>query len=192
VIALCAMIHCGIARSVRLVLCALSLAVLAACGGASVESPGSFSGSDGLVGRPAPPFHLNALAGAKGTVSLQSLRGKVVLIDFWGTFCEPCKRSFPRLQELNAKYAESGLEIVAISEDEVEDRDKVPAFAQTYGASFVVGWDEDRAIAKAYKPETMPSSYIVDKKGFVRFAHLGYHDGEEVEDEREIKDLLAK
>ena len=191
-IALCAMIHCGIARSVRLVLCALSLAVLAACGGASVESAGSFSGSDGLVGRPAPPFHLNALAGAKGTVSLQSLRGKVVLIDFWGTFCEPCKRSFPRLQELNAKYAESGLQIVAISEDEVEDRDKVPVFAQTYGVGFIVGWDEDRAIAKAYKPETMPSSYIVDKKGFVRFVHLGYHDGEEVEDEREIKDLLAK
>jgi peroxiredoxin len=65
-------------------------------------------------------------------------------------------------------------------------------FAKTYGVTFIVGWDEDKAIARAYKPETMPSSYVVDRRGFVRFAHLGYHDGEEVEVEREIKDLLAK
>ena len=187
-----ALSHCRVVRSARVVLGAFCLAALGACGGASAESPGSSSGSDGLVGYPAPPFRLKALVGAQGTVSLQSLRGKVVLIDFWGTFCEPCKRSFPRLQELNAKYGGSGLQIVAISEDEVEDRDKVPAFAQTYGVSFIVGWDEDRALARAYKSETMPSSYVVDKKGFVRYAHLGYHDGEEVEDEREIKDLLAK
>ena len=191
-VALCAMIHHRVVRFVRFSLCAFCLTALAACGGASAEGRGSSSSSDGLVGNPAPPFRVKALMGAQGVVSIQSLRGKVVLLDFWGTFCEPCKRSFPRLQELNAKYADRGLQIVGISEDEVEDRDKIPVFAKTYGVTFIVGWDEDKAIANAYKPETMPSSYVVDRRGFVRFAHLGYHDGEEVEVAREIEDLLAK
>ena len=189
---LSAMIHHRFVRLVRFALCAFCLTALSGCGGAAADGRGSSSSSAGLVGNPAPSFRVKALMGAKGAVSLQSLRGKVVLVDFWGTFCEPCKRSFPRLQELNAKYADRGLQIVGISEDEVEDRDKISPFAKTYGVTFIVGWDEDKAIAKAYKPETMPSSYVVDRGGFVRFAHLGYHDGEEVEVEREIKDLLAQ
>ena len=127
-----------------------------------------------------------------GTVSLKSLRGKVVLVDFWGTFCEPCKKSFPKLQDLNTKYSTSGLQIIGISEDESDDKDKIPGFAGTYGAKFTLGWDEDKSIAKSYKPETMPSSFIIDKKGVVRYAHVGYHDGEEVEVEKEIKELLGQ
>ncbi|HEY8039025.1 MAG TPA: TlpA disulfide reductase family protein, partial [Polyangiaceae bacterium] len=122
----------------------------------------------------------------------KSMRGKVVLVDFWGTFCEPCKKSFPKLQDLNTKYSASGLRIVGISEDESDDKDKIPGFAGTYGAKFPLGWDEDKSIAKNYKPETMPSSFIIDKKGVVRYAHVGYHDGEEVEVEKEIKELLGQ
>lgn len=165
-----------------------------ACGGAGEEGKDSSVASDkgGLVGNPAPEFAVKAVAGPKGTVSLKALRGKVVLVDFWGTFCEPCKKSFPKLQDLHAKYGASGLRIVGISEDESDDKDKIPGFADTYGAKFTLGWDEDKSIAKSYKPETMPSSFIIDKKGVVRFAHVGYHDGEEVEVEKEIQDLLKQ
>ncbi len=114
----------------------------------------------------------------------------MVVIDFWGTFCEPCKKSFPKLQDLSAKYGESGLRVVAISEDEPEDKDKIPEFVKTYGAKFAIGWDEDKSVARHYKPETMPSSFLVDRKGIVRFAHVGYHDGEEVSLEKELKELL--
>jgi peroxiredoxin len=171
-----------------------SFAALTACGGAEDEGKGSTSASDkgGLVGNPAPDFAVKAVAGSKGTVSLKSLRGKVVLVDFWGTFCEPCKKSFPKLQDLNTKYGASGLQIVGISEDEADDKDKIPSFADTYGAKFALGWDEDKSIAKAYKPETMPSSFLIDKKGVIRFAHVGYHDGEEVEVEKEIQQLLKQ
>jgi cytochrome c biogenesis protein CcmG, thiol:disulfide interchange protein DsbE len=163
--------------------------VVAACAGAEkgADSAGS---SGGLVGNPAPDFHVKALTGSKGTVSLKELRGQVVLVDFWGTFCEPCKKSFPKLQDLNAKYAGGGLQIVGISEDEDEDKDKIPGFAETYGAKFPLGWDGDKSIARRYKPETMPSSFLIDKKGVVRFGHVGYHDGEEVELDKEIKQLL--
>ena len=144
------------------------------------------------MGNPAPEFSVSPVAGARGAVSLKQLHGKVVLVDFWGTFCTPCKSSFPKLQALNAKYAGSGLQIVGISEDEAEDKAKIPAFANTYGAKFAIGWDEDRSISQRYQPETMPSSFLIDKKGIVRFAHVGYRDGDEVQIEKEIQDLLAR
>jgi peroxiredoxin len=167
---------------------------LGACGGSTEPAKGSESGGNtgGLVGNQAPDFSVKAVAGGRGTMSLKSLRGKVVVVDFWGTFCEPCKKSFPKLQDLNTKYGASGLKIIGISEDESDDKDKIPGFADTYGAKFMLGWDADKAIARNYKPETMPSSFIIDKKGVVRYAHVGYHDGEESEVEKEIKELLGQ
>jgi cytochrome c biogenesis protein CcmG/thiol:disulfide interchange protein DsbE len=179
-------------RSLCVVFCACALAV-SACGGPEQgERPGSAADSGGLVGNPAPNFSLKALAGSQGTVSLRGLRGKVIVVDFWGTFCEPCKKSFPKLQDLSAKYSGRGLEIVGISEDEAEDKDKIPSFADMYGAKFTIAWDENRSAARKYKPETMPSSFVIDKRGVVRFAHVGYHDGDEAEIEKEIKGLLGE
>lgn len=176
-----------------------SLALVAAtslglgCGGASGDTHAASSGSArGLVGRTAPDFSATAVANGKGKVSLEELRGKVVLVDFWGTFCEPCKKSFPKLQSLYGKYAGSGLKIVGISEDEAEDKSKISDFANTYGAKFTLAWDGDKSIAEAYKPETMPSSFLVDRRGVVRFEHVGYHDGEEDDIDREVQELLGK
>jgi peroxiredoxin len=175
--------------------CALLFPVVCgACGAASEGGKGADSAEDtsGLVGNPAPEFSVKPLSGPKGTVSLKSLHGSVVVIDFWGTFCEPCKKSFPKLQDLYAKYAGQGLQIVGVSEDEVDDKDKIPTFASTYGAKFAIAWDEDKAIARRYKPETMPTTFLIDRKGIVRFAHAGYHDGEEVRIQKEIEDLLGR
>jgi cytochrome c biogenesis protein CcmG/thiol:disulfide interchange protein DsbE len=170
-------------------------AAVIGCGGASDDSAGAATGGEGgkgLVGKPAPSFTVAAVVNGKGKVSLGSLHGKVVLLDFWGTFCEPCKKSFPKLQDLYTKYGDSGLKIVGVSEDEADDKDKIPDFASTYGAKFTLGWDRDKQVARSYKPETMPSSFLIDKNGVVRFAHVGYHDGEEVEIEKEVKELLAQ
>jgi cytochrome c biogenesis protein CcmG/thiol:disulfide interchange protein DsbE len=169
----------------------------AACGagtekGADSANAANPEGAGGLVGNPAPDFHVKAVTGAKETISLKDLHGQVVLLDFWGTFCEPCKKSFPKLEELNRKYADSGLRVIGISEDEDEDKDKIPGFAGTYGAKFSLAWDEDKSVARQYKPETMPSSFLIDKDGVVRFEHVGYHDGEELDIEKEIRGLLGK
>jgi cytochrome c biogenesis protein CcmG, thiol:disulfide interchange protein DsbE len=167
--------------------------------GASVTACGepekgadSAAGKGELVGNPAPDFKVKAVAGSSGTISLKELHGQVVLLDFWGTFCEPCKKSFPKLEELNRKYAKSGLHVIGISEDEDDDKDKIPGFAETYGAKFALAWDRDKSIARRYKPETMPSSFLIDRDGIVRFAHVGFHDGEELEVESEIHGLLDR
>jgi cytochrome c biogenesis protein CcmG/thiol:disulfide interchange protein DsbE len=172
------------------ILASAFLVAMAACGG-SEKPPSSATDTAGLVGNPAPEFHVKTVTGAAGSVSLNELHGQVVLLDFWGTFCEPCKKSFPKLEALQRKYAGRGLRVIGISEDEDEDRDKIPGFADTYGAKFALAWDGDKSIARKYKPETMPSSFIIDREGVVRFAHVGFHDGEEVEIDREIRGLLA-
>jgi peroxiredoxin len=179
--------------SVRTLLFATACAVsgLTGCEAGSGPAPDTAADKSGLVGNPAPDFEVQPVAGAKGTISLKSLRGQVVLVDFWGTFCEPCKKSFPKLEALSKKYAGS-LRIVGISEDEEDDKDKIPAFAQTYGAKFAVAWDADKSIARQYKPETMPSSFIIDKDGVIRYAHVGFHDGEEVQVDQEIRQLLSR
>jgi peroxiredoxin len=157
----------------------------------SEKGPSSSADTGGLVGSPAPDFKVHAVVGSEGAISLKDLRGQVVLLDFWGTFCEPCKKSFPKLEELRRKYAASGLRVIGISEDDDDDKDKIPGFARTYGATFSLAWDGDKAVARRYKPETMPSSFLIDKDGIVRFAHVGFHDGEELEVENELRGLLG-
>ena len=139
-----------------------------------------------LSNNPAPSFSTESIDGKR--ISLDDLSGKVVLVDFWATWCEPCKKSFPKLEELRVKYGASGLEIVAISEDDEETG--IKEFGQTYGAKFPLVWDKDKSIAGKYKPPNMPSSFLVDKKGVVRHVHLGYHEGAEKELEQEVTSLL--
>jgi len=165
---------------------------MAGTSGPGPSAPAGSAAESDLVGNPAPDFSVATVAGSRGPVSLKRLHGKVVLVDFWGTFCTPCKSSFPKLQALNAKYAGAGLEVVGISEDEAEDKAKIPSFASTYGAKFAIGWDEDRSISQRYRPETMPSSFLIDRKGIVRFTHVGYRDGDELQIEKEIQDLLGR
>jgi cytochrome c biogenesis protein CcmG/thiol:disulfide interchange protein DsbE len=164
-----------------------------ACGGAGggqgAADPSSASGGggQGLVGNPAPEFSLESMNG-QGKVSMEGMKGKVVVVDFWATWCEPCKKSFPKLQALNVKYKASGLEIVGISED--DEKTGITEFGQTHGAKFALGWDEGKRIAEKWGPSSMPSSFIVDRKGIVKFVHLGYHDGDEDEIEKQVKSLL--
>ncbi len=78
-------------------------------------------------------------------------------------------------------------------DDDDPGTDKAIAdFADGLGVKFPVAWDKDKSVAKKYDPSTMPSSFLIDKKGVVRYAHIGYHDGEENEIDKEIKELLAE
>lgn len=174
---------------------ALSLFALPAAGcggGADAKNPSSAKesgGGDGVkVGDKAPAFSVDSMNGA-GKAAVAS--GKVTIVDFWATWCEPCKKSFPKYQELYVKYKASGLEIVAVSVDDDDKKSSIAEFAKTHGgAKFPVGWDDGHKIADKWKPGGMPSAYVLDKQGVVRFIHKGYHDGEDAEIEKEIKSLL--
>jgi peroxiredoxin len=167
---------------------ALSVIPTLGCGGAGAEGAGS--GGDGkhpLVGSLAPDFSAASVNG-KGKPSVKAASGKVLIVDFWATWCEPCKKSFPKLEDIYVKFKASGMDMIAVSED--DENQGLTDFGTTFGAKFPLVWDDGKAIAGKWQPKSMPSTFIVDKKGIVRYVHLGYHDGEETEIEKEVKSLL--
>jgi thiol-disulfide isomerase/thioredoxin len=151
----------------------------------SCEKGGSGGGADSpggdehpLLGVAAPEFELPAQHGAKRVSLPAGGDGKVKLIDFWATWCEPCKESFPVYQGLAERYGGS-LEIIGISED--DEPDGIKAFAKETGVRFPLAWDEGQALSKEYQPPTMPTSYVIDKNGIVRLVHAGFRSGDEAQ-----------
>ena len=127
--------------------------------------------------------------GAPGAdaLDLTAYRGKVVVVDFWATWCAPCKESFPAYQRLAQKFG-SKLTVIGISVD--EDPAGIPGFAKETGAKFPLAWDDGQITSKSYQPPTMPTSFVVDQSGIVRFVHSGFHAGDERAIESEISSLL--
>jgi len=159
-----------------------------ACGGSKQEakSPGGEGGDSAgpaEVGKQAPDLSLQTLNN-KGKIDNSSLSGKVVVVDFWATWCGPCKESFPALEEIQKA---GKAEVVGISVD--DSKDGVLEFAKEHGATFAIGWDEGHTIANRWKVGTMPTTYILDSSGKVRYIHAGYHNGEKEEIRKEIATL---
>lgn len=149
--------------------------------------PSSAAGaSHALVGAPAPAFELRDVSGG-GNQSLAAYAGKVVIVDFWATWCKPCKESFPAYQKL---IAELGGDLVVLGISQDEDAKGIPAFISETGAKFPVVWDDGKSVAKSYDPPSMPTAFVVDKSGIVRFVHVGYHAGDEATLEDEVRSLL--
>ncbi|HEY6558049.1 MAG TPA: TlpA disulfide reductase family protein [Polyangiaceae bacterium] len=156
----------------------LLLLTLVACekGGGGAESP--VGEEHPLLGVAAPEFELPAQHGAKRVNLPAGGDGKVKLVDFWATWCEPCKESFPVYQGLAERYGAS-LEVIGISED--DEPGGIKAFAKETGVRFPLAWDEGQALSKEYQPPTMPTSYVIDKNGIVRLVHAGFRSGDEAQ-----------
>ena len=134
----------------------------------------------------APDF---SLPGRDQTVSLGALRGKVVYVDFWASWCGPCKQSFPWMNEMQAKYGARGFSVVGINVDQKrEDADK---FLVSTPANFLVGYDSTGKVAEAYQPKGMPTSFLIGADGKVRAVHVGFKDSNREALEREIESALA-
>ena len=167
----------------------LGIAGCAAESGHGAKDPSSAKGDAGghaEVGKAAPDLSIQTLNG-KGKFSLEGRAGKVVVVDFWATWCGPCKKSFPKLEELS-KRAGDRVEVIGISVD--DDKNGVLDFAKETGATFAIGWDEGHSIAERWKLGTMPTTFIIDANGKIRHVHDGYHDGEVKLMEREVTALL--
>ena len=136
----------------------------------------------------APDFQLPKIDG--GTVQLSNLRGNVVYVDFWATWCPPCRESFPWMESMYQRYQDFGLQIVAISLD--QKRDLIENFLKDHKASFTISQDKEGGIAEAFKVKGMPSSYLVDRKGNIRLRHAGFNDSDKAELESQIKQLLTE
>ena len=123
-------------------------------------------------GSPAPSITLPLLGDSGKKVSLGGLRGKVVYVDFWASWCIPCRISMPSLDRLQREHAGRGFVVVGVNKDvRAEDAQR---FLQRMPVSFTLVSDESDAAAKAFDVKSMPSGYLVDRKGIVRHVHGGF------------------
>lgn len=137
-------------------------------------------------GEAAPPFALPDGGGT--TVSLDKLKGRVVYVDFWASWCAPCRRSFPWMAEMQQKYGPQGLTVVAINVDKKRE-DAAKFLAVTPGA-FTIVYDPVGTVPSAYDVKGMPTSYIVDRSGKVVSVDAGFRDDTKAATEARIKAAL--
>lgn len=123
-------------------------------------------------------------------LDLEAYRGQVVYLDFWASWCAPCKQSFPWMIELQDRLGEEGLVVVTVNVD--RDRKAADRFLAELDSDLPVIYDPEGEIAGRYELEAMPSSFVYDRKGVLRETHLGFHPGKVAEVEAELAALLAE
>mgnify|MGYP001077504930 CR=1 FL=1 len=146
-------------------------------------------------GSKAPDFKLRDLDGKeKKFADIQKDPKKkganrVVLLDFWATWCPPCRAEVPHLQKLHEKYGKKGLVIVGVAQDS-DGAKAVKPFAAKNKLTYVNLVDPKHEVARKYKVGPIPTTYLIDRKGVIRYVHLGFAPGMEKDLEEEIKALL--
>jgi len=162
----------------------LAVALLAAVGAiAAVPTARSLTNGD-----PAPACSAPLLDGNR-SVNLAEYRGQVVYLDFWASWCGPCRESFPFMNELQRDLADRGLQILAVSVDKTAEDAR--RFLARYPAQFTVALDVAAACPSAFQLQGMPSSYIIDKGGAVRAVHAGFRNRDRAEIRQQLLDLLG-
>lgn len=142
--------------------------------------------SGGSGKRAAAP--LFSVAADSGQVALGDFKGRVVLVDFWASWCGPCRQSFPWLNEMQSRHGGDGFVVIGVNLD--EERSAAQRFLKELPASFRIGYDPEGKVAESYQVKGMPSSYLIDRQGRMRVAHVGFREKDKQALETEIKALL--
>ena len=143
------------------------------------------------VGKPMPqvPAAVNFEPG-KPAVDIGAYRGKVIYVDFWASWCVPCRTSMPALEALYQKFADRGFVVVGVNKDDrITDAQR---FLQRYPATFPQATDTDEKVVRAFAVPAMPSGYLIDRKGVVRRIHTGFTQETAAALEREVDGLLKE
>jgi cytochrome c biogenesis protein CcmG, thiol:disulfide interchange protein DsbE len=143
--------------------------------------------SPGAFAQKAPTFEL---PGDEKIINLAKLKGKVVYLDFWASWCDPCRKSFPWMNDIHSRYDSRDFIIVAVNLD--NSRKDAAKFLDKVPADFDVAYDPEGSVATKYNLKAMPSSYLIDKKGQLVYIHKGYREGDTSEIEDKIRQLLNK
>lgn len=159
---------------------ALALAALLASAPAHALEPGAA----------APAVSALPLGASAPAIELRALRGKVIYVDFWASWCVPCRLSMPLLDALQRKHAARGFTVIGVNKDAaLVDAQR---FLKRVPVGFLLAQDEKDAWAKAFDVKAMPSGYLIDRRGVVRRVHRGFTSETAVALEREIEQLLAE
>jgi peroxiredoxin len=144
--------------------------------------------SAGPMSGPAPNFNLRAKDG--GEVSLADLQGQVVMVNFWATWCGPCRQEMPHLEALYQRYSDLGFTLLGVNVE--ADSSGADKFLKETPVSFPILFDPKSEVSKMYDVIAMPSTVIVDREGNMRFIHHGYKPGYENEYQTQIRALLRE
>ena len=140
------------------------------------------------IAKPMPNVAVQTASGA--TVHLADYKGKVILIDFWASWCAPCKTSFPALDVLYRDYQEKGLEVLAVNLD--ERRHDADVFLEAHPHRLTVLFDAKGVSPQAFGVQGMPSSFLIDRAGNIRFTHMGYSGNVDASYRQEIAQLVSE
>jgi thiol-disulfide isomerase/thioredoxin len=140
-------------------------------------------------GERAPACSVPSLEGGR-TINVADFRGSVVYLDFWASWCGPCRQSLPFMNELHRELAGKGLSIVAVSVDKTADEAR--AFLAQYPAQFTIALDTAGACPRAYELQGMPSSYVIDRKGVVQAVHTGFRNSDKAGIRTQLLELLSE
>ena len=138
---------------------------------------------------PAPVFAAPSLT-SSATIKLGDYRGKVVYVDFWASWCPPCRAAFPQVDKLYGKYRGQGFEVLAVNKD--MQRSDALKFLESQPVSFTLVADSDNLIAESYGVKAMPSAYLIDRKGVVRHIHRGFKGNAAADLEAQLVALLEE
>jgi cytochrome c biogenesis protein CcmG/thiol:disulfide interchange protein DsbE len=130
------------------------------------------------------------LISAAGDLNLDKYAGKVVVLDFWASWCVPCRRSFPWMNDMQEKYGQEGLVIIAVNVD--REAENAAAFLAEYPAKFEVIYDSDAKLAKEYEIQVMPSSFVIGRNGETIDRHTGFKVKKQDEYEAVIREALKQ
>jgi len=165
-------------RGIALILALASLL----CATANAGAPAN------RVGQPAPELTVQNLSGKP--VKVSSFRGQVLLLDIWASWCGPCKQELPMLDEMAARLRSKGVEILAVSVD--QQRANVEKFLGGRGRwSLTVAHDPKGEVAERLQPEKMPTSYIIDRQGIIRYVNSGFVPSDARQTEARLSELAA-
>jgi thiol-disulfide isomerase/thioredoxin len=143
--------------------------------------------SEALSGA-APDFTLPSNLGKN--LRLAEMRGEVVMINFWASWCGPCKQEMPILEELHQRYGKAGFKLLGVNvEPDPADAQKI---LKAIPVSFPILYDTESVVSKLYDVEAMPSTVIVDRNGNMRYLHKGYKPGYEEDYRKQIKELIRE
>jgi thiol-disulfide isomerase/thioredoxin len=145
------------------------------------------SASEQIQG-PAPDFALKSNSGSN--LRLSELRGEVVMINFWASWCGPCRQEMPLLNEIHQRYKPLGFTVLGVNVE--EDSNQAKALLKQVPVSFPILFDNDSTVSKLYDVSAMPSTVLIDRDGNMRYLHRGYKPGYEQEYAQQVRALVRE
>jgi peroxiredoxin len=162
-----------------------SIRSLAAAGILACLSP--LAGAE-AINVPAPDFTLESRSGEN--LRLEDHRGEVVMLNFWASWCGPCRQEMPLMDELYSQYKDLGFTILAVNVD--ENREEAHRFLDKVPVNYPILYDPESSVSELYEVQAMPTTVMIDRNGTARYLHYGYQPGYEDEYEQQIRELVRE